>query len=226
VLDEVRALEPKRPDLLEWRIDFFRGIGDAAAVIDTAQAIRAASNGIPVLLTRRAPVEGGQPAPIDEAAVVALYGAVCRARCVELIDYELSNDAARFGAVRACSAENGIGLVASFHDFSATPAAAVLERKFEAAARAGADVAKVAVMPRARADVLTLLDAADRAQRGSAIPLIAISMGRLGVLSRIVSWMYGSAATFAAGVRESAPGQTAIEPLREAIAALRAATAA
>ncbi len=88
VLDEVAAIVPKKPDLLEWRIDFFEEIGDTRLIIDTALAIRSASGGIPVLLTRRNTTEGGEPIPIAEPAVVAMYTEACKARCVELIDYD------------------------------------------------------------------------------------------------------------------------------------------
>ena len=95
---------PKKPDLLEWRIDFFEAIGDTARVVETARAIRAAAAGIPVLLTRRNVTEGGQPIPIAEPQVVAMYVAACEARCVELIDYELSNAAADLATLRRVSA--------------------------------------------------------------------------------------------------------------------------
>ena len=72
ILEEVAAIVPKKPDLLEWRIDFFEAIGDRRAVIDTALAIRKAA-AIPVLLTRRNASEGGQALTIDEAAVIAMY---------------------------------------------------------------------------------------------------------------------------------------------------------
>ena len=39
------------------------------------------------------------------------------------------------------------------------------------------------------------------------IPLISMSMGGVGSLSRIMGWVYGSAATFAVGKSSSAPGQ-------------------
>ena len=59
ILAEVAAIVPKKPDLLEWRIDFFEAIGDIPTVIDTARAIRQNAAGIPVLLTRRSATEGG-----------------------------------------------------------------------------------------------------------------------------------------------------------------------
>jgi 3-dehydroquinate dehydratase-1 len=222
VLDEVAAIAPKKPDLLEWRIDFFDGIGDTALVIDTARAVRAAA-GIPLLLTRRAATEGGQRISIDEAAVEAMYSEVCRARCVEMIDYELSNPRQALQRLRAVSAENGIAMIMSYHDFQHTPDAATLDGKFTDAERQGADVAKVAVMPNDPQDVLALLAASWRASRSIGIPLISLSMGGLGALSRLIGWVYGSAATFAVGKRSSAPGQIAIEELREVLATVRRA---
>jgi 3-dehydroquinate dehydratase-1 len=223
VLDEMAAIVPKRPDLIEWRIDFFQAIGDVAAVIDTALAIRAAASGVPVLLTRRKASEGGQALAIGEAEVLAMYRAACEAKCVELIDYELSNRPKDIAALREVSKDAGIGMILSFHDFRATPDAAALDGKFAAAAALGADVGKVAVMPANERDVLELLAATSRARESLAIPLISMAMGGVGSLSRIVGWVYGSAATFAVGKSSSAPGQIAIEDLRAALLITRRA---
>jgi 3-dehydroquinate dehydratase-1 len=223
VLAEVAAIVAKKPELLEWRIDFFQAIGDVPAVIDTARAIRRAADGIPVLLTRRSAAEGGQPLSIDEAAVVAMYRGACEAECVELIDYELSNRPEDIETLRGISKAHGIGMILSYHDFQATPDAATLDGKFAAAAKWGADVAKVAVMPAGERDVLELLAATSRAREAVDIPLISMSMGGVGSLSRIVGGAYGSAATFAVGKSSSAPGQIAIEDLRAALAITRRA---
>jgi 3-dehydroquinate dehydratase-1 len=223
ILDEVAAIVPKQPDLLEWRIDFFAGIGDPKVVVDTAQAIRRAAGGIPVLLTRRNVTEGGEPIAIAEAAVVEMYIAACQAHCVEMIDYELSNAPAELERLREVSAANGISMVMSYHNFQLTPDAATMDGKFSAAHRLGADVAKVAVMPKTVQDVLALLAATDRARQTIDIPLITMAMGGIGSLSRIAGWMYGSAATFAVGKSSSAPGQIAIEELRSTLAIVRKA---
>jgi len=219
--DEVAAIIPKKPDLLEWRIDFFADIGDAKAVVDTALSIRKAAAGIPVLLTRRNVSEGGNPIPIAEAAVVAMYVAACEAKCVEIIDYELSNAPADLQRLREVSKANAITMIMSYHNFQLTPDAATLDSKFVAAERLGADVAKVAVMPKTEQDVLALLAATDRARQNVGVPLISMSMGGIGSLSRIIGWVYGSAATFAVGKSSSAPGQIAIEDLRTALAIVR-----
>ena len=223
ILEEVAFIVPKKPDLLEWRIDFFEAIGDIPAVIETALAIRQAANGIPVLLTRRNVTEGGQPLTIDEPAVVAMYRAACEAQCVELIDYELSNAPEDIKALRAVSKASGIGMIMSYHNFQMTPDGATLDSKFAAAKAFDADVGKVAVMPTNERDVLELLAATSRAREALDIPLISMSMGGVGSLSRIMGWVYGSAATFAVGKSSSAPGQIAIEDLRTTLAIVRQA---
>lgn len=223
IAGELAAIVPKGPDLLEWRIDFFEAIGDTVRVVESARAIRAAAAGIPVLLTRRNTTEGGQPIPIAEPQVVAMYQAACEARCVELIDYELSNDAADLAALRRVSSANGIAMVMSYHNFQSTPDAATLDAKFAQAQALGADVGKVAVMPRDPADVLALLGATWRASQTLSIPLISMSMGGIGSISRMIGWVYGSAATFAVGKSSSAPGQVAIDELRRVLAASRQA---
>jgi len=223
IVEEVRVIVAKQPDVLEWRIDFFADIGNPLAVIDTALAIRRAAGGLPVLLTRRNVSEGGTPIAIDEAAVVAMYAAACQAQCIELIDYELSNAPADLQYLREVSAAHGVAMVMSYHNFQQTPEAAVLDAKFAEAARLGADVAKVAVMPGSVADVLVLLAATERASRSLQIPLISMSMGGVGAISRIIGGVCGSAASFAIGQSSSAPGQIAIEDLRGLLAGLRKA---
>ena len=223
IVEEAAAVAAKAPDVLEWRVDFYEGIGDVQAVLDTALAIRAVAGGIPVLLTRRHQREGGNPIAVDEATIVAMYAAACTAQCVELIDYELSNVSADLQRLREVSADNGIAMIMSFHDFSGTPEASTLDAKFAEAEQRGADVAKLAVMPANIADVLELLAATERASRALRIPLISMAMGGLGALSRVAGWLCGSAASFAVGRHSSAPGQIAIDELRLMIDGLRKA---
>jgi 3-dehydroquinate dehydratase-1 len=193
VLAEVDAVLPKKPDVLEWRVDFFAALGDTAHVIDTARA---------------------------EPQIVQLYVDVCASRLVDLIDYETVNAAEDFRQLRAASREHGIALIGSYHNFQATPDAASLAAKFALAHKLEADIAKVAVMPKGPPDVLTLLGATHEASQSLPIPLISMSMGPYGSLSRMVGFVYGSALTWAVGKSSSAPGQVPIEDLRSVLATI------
>lgn len=213
ILAELDLVLPKKPDMLEWRVDYFEGIVDTALVVSVAKAIKTAANGIPLLFTRRSIMEGGERIALDEDQVVALYSAVCASKYIDLIDYEMVNDAANIARVREAAHANGISLVLSFHNFKCTPEQETLVGRFITAERLGADIAKVAVMPNDPDDVLTLLSATRQASGQVQIPIISMSMGSYGALTRIFGWVFGSALTFAVGARGSAPGQIPIEDL-------------
>jgi 3-dehydroquinate dehydratase-1 len=223
LLAEVAAVLPVQPDVIEWRADFFATLADTDQVIDTAHALKDASRGLPILFTRRATSEGGRIVSLSEPRVLQLYEAVCAARCVDLIDYELSQPSEAFQRVRAASRRHEIAMVGSYHNFQSTPAVEALLGMFREAQTRGADVGKVAVMPRSLGDVLTLLAATHQASASLDIPLISMSMGGYGSVSRMIGGVFGSALTFAVGKSSSAPGQIPIEELRAVLATVRRA---
>jgi 3-dehydroquinate dehydratase-1 len=222
---ELAAVLPKKPDLIEWRADFFEAVGNTALVIDVAGGIREAAGAIPIIFTCRSAKEGGERIHLDETDVAKLYVAACASHCVDIIDYELSNAAADLARLRDASRDNDVAMIMSYHNFQSTPDSAALEEKFVEAERLGADIAKVAVMPRSPEDVLTLLGATRRASEACGIPLISMAMGALGSLSRMLGWVYGSTVSFAVGKGSSAPGQIPIEDLRAVLATIRRAVA-
>jgi len=218
---ELAIVLPKRPDVLEWRVDFFEAIGNTAAVIAGALAIKRGAGNIPVLFTRRSTLEGGEKIAISEAQVIAMYAAVCESKCIDLIDYEQANDMAHIGQVRDAAKTNGVQLVLSFHNFSCTPEPGAIAAKFLRAEQLGADVAKVAVMPQDLDDVLTLLATTRAASKTLHIPLISMAMGPLGAVTRLVGGVFGSSLTFAVGAAASAPGQVPIDDLRAVLTVLQ-----
>lgn len=220
ILAELAVVLPKRPDLLEWRVDFFSGIGDFLSVVEIAGAIKQAAGSIPLIFTCRSIREGGERVALDDQDILKLYVSVCASRCVDIIDYEQSNADFNLRQLRKVSRENAVLMIASYHNFQVTPDTETLLSKFHGAELLDADIAKVAVMPTDPGDVLTLLGATLQASRSCAIPLISMSMGKLGVLSRLFGWAYGSAMTFAVGNSSSAPGQVPIEELRTALSSV------
>lgn len=224
LLAEAAAVAAKKPDLLEWRVDFFEGIADTKSVVELASALKQAAGGLPLLFTRRSSREGGEPIALDEPQVIALLAAVCAGGQVDFVDYEMGNELAQVREVREAARAAGVQLVLSFHDFAATPTGAALQQRFQRAAQLGADVAKIAVMPRDMRDVLTLLGATLDASRTLEIPVISMAMGGAGAVTRLAGGLFGSALSFAVGQQASAPGQWPIEELETALALLRKAS--
>lgn len=220
ILEEVAAITSKQPDLIEWRVDFFEGVGDIAAVIDLASEIKRAAGDTPVIFAFRTMGEGGGTCPLNESDILKLYVAACASRCVDIIDYEMSNSASSLAMLRDASRNNGVTMIMSYHNHHSTPEEEVLSEKFAEAERLGADVAKVVVMPNRSEDVLALLGATQKASRRSRIPVVSMAMGGAGALSRVFGWVYGSSVTFASGKSGPAPGQMPIEELRLVLASV------
>ncbi len=221
VLEQLRKAMITRPDLVEWRADFFGGIGDRAEVLGTCALLAAAAHDVPLIFTVRSAREGGQPIPWSDDDAAGLCAAVCATGAIGLVDHECDAPRAGLERVRAAARASGTLLVVSHHNFRETPGDEALYAKFLEAARLGCDVVKVAVMPGSPDDVLTLLRVTWRASQALDQPLISMAMGADGVLTRIAGWRFGSSVTFAAGEESSAPGQMPIEDLRKLLALTR-----
>jgi 3-dehydroquinate dehydratase-1 len=213
ILAEAASVVPKKPDIIEWRVDFFEEIHDSAAVLAVARALRGAVGELPIIFTRRSSKEGGEPITIGDEEIVRLYDAVAASRLVDFIDFEMGNDPDHLRRVRDSARAHETRLILSYHNFAYTPGVEFLVQRFLEAERLGADVAKVAVMPRDRMDVLTLLTATALADAKGGIPLISMAMGPLGSVTRMIGGVFGSSLSFAVGEAASAPGQIPIADL-------------
>jgi 3-dehydroquinate dehydratase-1 len=223
VLAEAAAVVAKKPDVIEWRVDYFEGIGDTAAVLDTGKALRAAVGDTPIIFTRRSIKEGGEPIAIDDEGVVRLYDAVGASSLVDFLDFEMGNDPEHVRRVVDGAHGHETRVILSYHNFGYTPGLELLVQRFLEAERLGGDVAKVAVMPRDRDDVLTLLAATSQAEARARIPLISMSMGPLGAVTRMIGGVFGSSLSFAVGEGSSAPGQMPIDDLNAVYEVIRRA---
>jgi 3-dehydroquinate dehydratase I len=223
VLAEAAGILPKSPDLLEWRVDHFGAVADTPAVIETLRDLRKAAGRLPIIFTCRAKQAGGHQVAIGEAQVVGLYEAVAETRLVDFIDFESDHDPELVRRVRQGAHAHEVRLILSYHNVSYTPGHDTMVERFLEAERLGADVAMVQVKPRDRADVLRLLAATAEADSKARIPLISMSIGPLGSVSRIVGGLFGSSLSFAVGDKASAPGQIPIGDLTAAFDIIRRA---
>ena len=204
---------------VEWRVDLYEPFTDGGG-LDPAPAVAALQRvaqllpDAPVLATFRTTAEGGS-VEISDEAYLALIDALSATGLAAAVDVEYRHPR----AAQAIAAAHGHGtqVVASNHDFDATPPADEIVARLDAMEAAGADVAKIAVMPRSAADVVTLLDATERRHRVAQVPLVTMAMGALGAITRIGGGVFGSAATFATVGASSAPGQLPAGNVRDAL---------
>ena len=204
-------------DLMEWRVDWFEAVEDTQAVLDVLSGVREKLGDTPLLFTFRTKQEGGAH-EMDTAASVSLNKAVAATGLADLIDVEIfTGDEIVSDLISAIHA-SGTKVVASNHDFDKTPAKSDIVYRLRKMQDMGADIPKIAVMPKSKKDVLTLLAATEEMASDYADrPIITMSMSGLGSISRLSCEVFGSCLTFGSGSMASAPGQIGAEELRQVL---------
>ena len=214
-----QELRGRRLDVVEWRVDYYDEVFEIGRVLDTLKKLRAALGEIPILFTFRTKKEGGEK-EIDMQLYTALNKAVAESGDADLVDVEIfsGDDVVRANIDNIHAA--GCKVVGSNHDFFGTPAKADLIYRLRKMQDMGADIPKIAVMPKCAADVLVLLDATREMHECYADrPIITMSMSH-GVVTRLVGEYFGSAMTFGAVGQVSAPGQIPVEQLQEVLSVI------
>ncbi|GAA0246974.1 type I 3-dehydroquinate dehydratase [Haladaptatus pallidirubidus] len=175
---------------------------------------------LPILATNRVAWEGGE-ADDDDARLDALETAV-EYDTVAAIDLELEcllSGAGRRTAEHA--RERDVAVVASIHDFEATPSEVRMRELLEQATDR-ADVGKLAVTATSRSDVLDLLSVTNLlTERGRTVATMA--MGEMGRHSRAVAPIYGSKIGYGPldSADATAPGQYDLATLSRLVRELR-----
>ena len=213
ILAAAENIKSTKADVVEWRVDWYEDIFDFAKTEATMKALREALGEMPILFTFRTSKEGGEKA-IETEAYVELNQNAAKTGLIDLVDVEAFTGDEAVKAVVETAHANGVKVIASNHDFHKTPAKEEIVSRLRKMQELGADIPKIAVMPQNKKDVLTLLAATEEmANEYADRPIITMSMSGTGVISRLCGEVFGSALTFGAVGKVSAPGQMGIEDL-------------
>lgn len=217
LLAEVSRLKALNFDIVEWRMDYYKEIKSIENTKEILALLRAALGEAPLLATFRSKKEGGQ-CEISTEYYIQLNKEIAATGMADLIDVELfAGDEAVQEIVDFAHSKN-TKVIMSNHDFDKTPAQDELVNRLCKMQALNADLPKIAVMPQSATDVLTLLCATDEMVKKHADrPIITMSMGGLGTISRIAGEVFGSALTFGAASSASAPGQLPVSELSEVL---------
>ena len=220
ILEKAAQFSTLQADCVEWRVDYFESARAPGAVARCLAKLRVALKDKLLLVTIRTKAEGGELA-LRHTEYADLLHTILDTDCADLLDIEFFTAGADLPVLVEQAHTAGVPVVCSSHDFSKTPPRAELVRRMVAMQQAGADLPKVAVMPQSRIDVLELLAAtAEMADQHPETPVITMSMGALGAVSRLAGETFGSAMTFANPGQASAPGQVPLEVVNQVLDAL------
>ncbi len=192
-------------DVIELRMDY-------APAADLPRLLEKRTG--PVIVTNRPAREGGAFTGPEDERLALLQKAVDLGADYVDVEWDCASRIRRAGRTK---------IIVSRHDFQRTPEdLACLHAEI---VRSGADIAKIACMARDLRDNLRIFELL----RATKHPTIALCMGELGLISRVLGRKFGNYLTYASlrAGSESAPGQIAAADLHDLYRykKIRAATA-
>jgi len=188
----------RQADLLELRLDLMED--DPLSILEAVKKVAK----VPIIATVRWQAEGGQFKGGEGERLELLIRASAFA---DYIDVEL-----RCGLLGKLLKTVERPIIASYHNFSRTPALEELRAILGEMKNTGAEIAKIAATPLRLQDNLEILQLLLEAD----MPLCVIAMGRLGRHLRAVAPLYGSVLTYGYVSQPTAPGQMSVSQLKQA----------
>ncbi|MCR4843163.1 MAG: type I 3-dehydroquinate dehydratase [Eubacterium sp.] len=225
----IMYLADRELDAVEWRADNFNLGREQEATEKILSMGRHFLRDKIFIYTYRTVNEGGNGIATGQDYERIVLMAASSNSC-DFVDCEINGISEPGSFIRQIK-NYGCRVIASCHDFDGTPDSdeimAVLTRMKDA----GADICKVAYTPKNSNDVHRLMETVQRFKvLNPGVPVIGISMGELGVESRICGEFFGSCLTFAAvedsdkrSSGGSAPGQVNYTQMGEALQAIHRA---
>lgn len=217
IVSQAMTIASLKPDIVEFRVDWYDDMSDSELTLDMLKQVRKSIVNIPLLFTFRRIEEGGLQ-KITQKRYIELNKLAIESGLVDMVDIELMSGERAVKSIMSCAVKHNVVVVVSNHDFEKTPPKEELLARLEKMVEIGADIPKIAMMPQENIDVLTLLEVTDIFHKKYPdIPVITMSMGGKGVISRLAGEIFGSAVTFGCARKQSAPGQIEADELERAL---------
>lgn len=213
ILRQAETIAGLPVEMVEWRVDFFAGYEKEIGSV--VSELKRWLKNQELIVTIRTEMEGGEPngSRFDYFAVVE---ELLQQGKADYVDLEVARDEDRVRELCTRYQGSHTKVIGSYHDFQKTPPAEEIVSRLMRAKECGCSIGKLACMPTSREDVDTLLNATASMKEGNPdFSLITMSMGELGVTSRLYGGLYGSEVSFGCVGQTSAPGQISYETMRQ-----------
>lgn len=223
LLSQARDVVKMKPDIVEWRVDYLdisnKAEGDYYIHL-IAKKIRNILKDIPLIYTFRTKEEGGEKSITWDLYKKYIVSAICYGDA-DFYDVEMYRNKDRIYELFDDLKEvdewitSEYKIIGSNHYFDKTPSVEEMKNILLETKELGANICKLAVMPKNKADVEKLIEVSRETKKELDVPIITMSMGELGAVTRVCTKETGSCITFASGNNASAPGQIKIDIIRK-----------
>ncbi len=217
ILEQAQAAVAAGAQLVEWRVDHFEEYYDTMAILDVLESLRTVIEDRPLLYTFRTSDEGGASS-ICKYAYRKVNECAINSGFIDLVDVEIHREEMAVTNIIHGAHEKGVYVITSMHDFEKTPNGMALINELKLMQDKGGDILKLAMMPQGMQDVLKLWTVTcECPEYGITQPVITMSMGEMGSISRVAGEYFGSVVTFGTAGNASAPGQLDAKKLRQVL---------
>lgn len=207
ITSQAMTIAALKPDIVEFRADWYDDCINKDNLIEMLSLIRKLIDKTPLLFTFRTVIEGGIQ-EVKKSDYLKINKTAIESGLVDMLDIELMIGDKEIKELINLAHSKNVTVVLSNHDFEKTPDKSLSLELIDKMVSLGADIPKIAVMPKSNKDVLDLLDLTDTAHtKYPDYPIVTMSMDGRGVISRLVGEIFGSAITFGCARKASAPGQ-------------------
>jgi len=130
------------------------------------------------------------------------------------VDIEIDAGKKQLEEIKACAHKYNTKIIISYHNFNETPGLQDLYSIVETCYELGADVAKIATMVNSNADNARILSLYNIQK-----PLVALGMGHIGMITRLMAPFLGAEFTFASmdEGEPTAPGQIGYGEMKQIV---------
>lgn len=213
IIEQAKQAAALPIQMVEWRVDFFSGY--EREIPDIILEMKRNLADKKLIVTLRTEQEGGEPNG-SRFDYFSLLHIIREQGAADYADVEIMRDEKKLRTVLSETDGSATKIIGSYHDFDSTPEKGFIVDTLERAGDIGCHVAKFACMPKSKEDALRLLLAtAEVKEKNPHLPLITMSMGELGLCSRLYGGLYGSEVSFGSAFTASAPGQVSYEMLND-----------
>ena len=198
--DELMSLskefKPYAPDILEWRVGYFDTVEQIPSLLHAMQQLRAFWGDQAIMVTPRHHLENGVREIGDDKKKEILLASI-NSGLVDMVDVEMRYGQDYISEIKAAAVEKGVALMVSYHDLKHTPDEEEIISLLKREVELGADVCKVSFVAESYGDNDKLGKIIVKANETVIDqPIVSISAGPMGTLSRISGDAFGSCATF------------------------------
>lgn len=223
IMDQLNRLDLKKIDLIEWRADFYKEVGSIENTLNILEEVNKKAEGKPIIFTLRTESEGGQ-LEISLQDYIKTNKKVSESGLVDIIDIQAffpsKEDKDKYKSQKEIQEliktikSHGLEVIASYHNFSETPGEEEIEEILAELNSLGS-IIKFASMAGSPEDVFRLRGSIEKSRSFIRKPIIGISMGEIGKISRITQDSAKSCISYAGLEGEVAPGQLSLGELYE-----------